>query len=98
MQARKKQHDVFIQVKGKQPTERILLWQSHHLELKETESIFQKKIKAIHYVSTRLTGNVQGISLSGKEKSITRGKKVMKGKNFTGKSNEIAKVVSQYKG
>ena len=38
---------------------------------------------------------MKGTSSSEKEKATTRSKKIMKGKNFTGKSKHTGKIVAQ---
>lgn len=42
------------------------------------------------------TRNIKGISLRGKEKTITRHKKISEQKNPTGRGKHIEKVVDQY--
>lgn len=44
-------------------------------------------LKRVHYYSTSPTRYVKGTYLRGKGEATTRGKKSMKGKFFTGKSN-----------
>ena len=74
LQARRGWHDIFKVMKGQNLQARILYFLSYAME---NQKIYrQAKAMRIKYQQISFATNVKGISVSGKEKSTTKNKKI----------------------